>query len=340
MGIVRIALEYALRFAAGGPAGLGPGPLRAAGHRRRRRRAALVAETAAFVWERLQALLLDEGLPFPIVEAALARRAPPTCRRWRRGRASSPLCGGRDFFDDAVTAYNRCASLAAKAGGRRRGASTRPCSPRPPSVNCTPPGRGRAARSLDALAHLELESALEAAAGLRPAVDRYFDDVLVMDDDPAVRANRLAQLRAPSSALLRPELGRVRSPAGEVAGPRTADDATHRGQDLSRGGMMASKYVYGFSEGNKEMKELLGGKGANLAEMTEHRPAGAARASRSPPRSATTTRRTAATPTASTDAGRGGARRTSRPTPASASATPPTRCCCRCAPAPAPACPA
>ncbi len=31
---------------------------------------------------------------------------------------------------------------------------------------------------------------------------------------------------------------------------------------------MAAKYVYDFEEGNKEMKNLLGGKGANLAEMT------------------------------------------------------------------------
>ena len=29
------------------------------------------------------------------------------------------------------------------------------------------------------------------------------------------------------------------------------------------------KYVYAFSEGNKDMRELLGGKGANLAEMTK-----------------------------------------------------------------------
>ena len=28
------------------------------------------------------------------------------------------------------------------------------------------------------------------------------------------------------------------------------------------------KYVYSFHEGNKDMRELLGGKGANLAEMT------------------------------------------------------------------------
>ena len=31
---------------------------------------------------------------------------------------------------------------------------------------------------------------------------------------------------------------------------------------------MARKWVYLFSEGNKDMRELLGGKGANLAEMT------------------------------------------------------------------------
>ena len=31
---------------------------------------------------------------------------------------------------------------------------------------------------------------------------------------------------------------------------------------------MAKKYCYLFTEGNAKMRELLGGKGANLAEMT------------------------------------------------------------------------
>ena len=31
---------------------------------------------------------------------------------------------------------------------------------------------------------------------------------------------------------------------------------------------MSKKYVYLFSEGNAKMREILGGKGANLAEMT------------------------------------------------------------------------
>ena len=36
---------------------------------------------------------------------------------------------------------------------------------------------------------------------------------------------------------------------------------------------MSHKYVYLFSEGDASMRNLLGGKGANLAEMTNHRPA-------------------------------------------------------------------
>src|SRR5688500_20213500 len=31
---------------------------------------------------------------------------------------------------------------------------------------------------------------------------------------------------------------------------------------------MAEKWVYDFAEGSKEMRDLLGGKGANVAEMT------------------------------------------------------------------------
>ena len=31
---------------------------------------------------------------------------------------------------------------------------------------------------------------------------------------------------------------------------------------------MVTQYVYEFAEGNKDQRDLLGGKGANLAEMT------------------------------------------------------------------------
>ena len=45
--------------------------------------------------------------------------------------------------------------------------------------------------------------ALKALAVTKPAVDRFFDDVLVMADDPAVRANRLALLRGVAHTMNR-----------------------------------------------------------------------------------------------------------------------------------------
>jgi len=39
-------------------------------------------------------------------------------------------------------------------------------------------------------------SAYAVLAELRPAVDRFFDDVMVMHEDPRVRDNRLALLRS------------------------------------------------------------------------------------------------------------------------------------------------
>ena len=88
---------------------------------------------------------------------------------------------------------------------------------------------------------------------------------------------------------------------------------------------MADKYVYDFSEGNKDMRELLGGKGANLAEMT----VSACRcppASPSRPRSATTTPQRANTRPASRPRSRPPSRAREEHRQ-EASATRTTRCC-------------
>jgi len=49
----------------------------------------------------------------------------------------------------------------------------------------------------------DFTGALKALATARPAVDRYFDDVMVMADDPAIRANRLALLRGVAATMNR-----------------------------------------------------------------------------------------------------------------------------------------
>jgi len=49
----------------------------------------------------------------------------------------------------------------------------------------------------------DFAGALLALATAKPAVDRFFDDVLVMADDPVVRANRLALLRGVAQTMNR-----------------------------------------------------------------------------------------------------------------------------------------
>ena len=55
----------------------------------------------------------------------------------------------------------------------------------------------------DACAAGDFTGALTALATAKPAVDRFFDDVMVMADDPAVRGNRLALLRGVAATMNR-----------------------------------------------------------------------------------------------------------------------------------------
>jgi len=49
----------------------------------------------------------------------------------------------------------------------------------------------------------DFTSALKSLAGAKPVVDRFFDDVMVMADDPAIRSNRLALLRGVAATMNR-----------------------------------------------------------------------------------------------------------------------------------------
>jgi len=202
MGIVRIALEYALRFPIAGllASAVDQFEIQGAEGLSDERRAAIVAETAAFVRERLQVLLLDEGLPFASVEAALAAPAGDVPALAARARTFAALAG-RAFFEDAVTAYNRCAALAAKDAAARSRAVDPALFEDDAERELAAAVEAARGPLLEALAHLELESAVKEAAGLRPAVDRYFTAVMVMADDAAVRGNRLAQLAAVAALI-------------------------------------------------------------------------------------------------------------------------------------------
>jgi hypothetical protein len=63
-------------------------------------------------------------------------------------------------------------------------------------------------------------------------------------------------------------------PAQSAGSARVRHDLGHAGDRLSSAEVSTvtsgttTKWVYDFSEGSKDQKDLLGGKGANLAEMT------------------------------------------------------------------------
>ena len=248
-GAVRVLLDFwpaGRRRAAAQPARASsprPWPDTRAGSSGRRPRSA--RELEAFLLDRLRYVLVARGFPADEVEAVLGAREP-------------------DALDDPHEALRAAAGAAPRARGGPRGL-------RAPGggVQARQEHPGRAAAAAVDAGLLERGGRARAARGrraprgrrtaatrrgcarspaLRAPVDRFFDDVLVMAEDPQVRANRLGLLGAGPLPLL-----------------------PHRGHFETRR-ISVTQYVYFFgggkADGNKDMKDLLGGKGAGLAEMT------------------------------------------------------------------------
>jgi glycyl-tRNA synthetase beta chain len=148
-------------------------------------RGLLGERAAAFVLDRLEPLLLDEGVTVEEVRAARGSQAAEPVEVAALARALHAFAGpDRDAVRDA---YGRCVRIA----------------------GATPPGTideallsEPAERDL-AGALADPPATLEAAAELAPAVTRFFDDVLVMAPDEAVRQNRLTLVANVAAALRR-----------------------------------------------------------------------------------------------------------------------------------------
>ena len=152
---------------------------------------AVRARIAEFFVTRTAVMLRDEGAGADAVDAVLAAGIDDPMQVIERvGALEHARSEQPELFDDLATAYARAANL------------------REPSVGteCDESLFGSAERALadaiadataavgEALAAGEYAAALEALAGLRGPIDAFFADVLVMADDAALRANRLALL--------------------------------------------------------------------------------------------------------------------------------------------------
>lgn len=178
---------------------------------------AVSARLREFLDDRLPHALRRASVPAGAVRAVLARASAehPVADTWARALALAGAVGTGD-----------CAALAAAAKRVRR--------------ILTPEARGTAAAETDparaaepaerallealaatgsevsqAFARGAYPEAFGALARLGPAVDRFFDEVLVLAEDPAVRANRLALLvRLDALFSEAGDLGEIESDAG------------------------------------------------------------------------------------------------------------------------------
>lgn len=146
----------------------------------------LVGERATeFLLDRLEPLLLEEGVTVEELRAARGSGASEPVAVADLARKLHAFAGpDRDAVRDA---YNRCVRIAGQtpAGEPDPALLTEPAERALADAARTPPG------------------SLDAAAALAPAVDRFFDDVLVMDPDERVRANRLRLVAQTAAALRR-----------------------------------------------------------------------------------------------------------------------------------------
>lgn len=149
-----------------------------------------IVERARFVFrERME-------MPYDEVAAALAAGADDLVDARKRLEALHAVRRTRNFEPLAV-AFKRIRKILEKAGraGELKDAAVRPELFAEQAERALYEEARRVARAAaEQKRSGRYREALEAIAALRPAVDRFFDDVLVMAEDEAVQRNRLALL--------------------------------------------------------------------------------------------------------------------------------------------------
>ena len=142
-------------------------------------------DVRAFVEERFEGLV---DVPVEYVRAARASAAPDLAGV--AGLAKT-LYDERETpsFEGVYTAYERANRLAGRAADEAAEQVDRSLL-REDAERALAEGLASTAVAVDG----DVRKALESGAKLAPLVERFFDEVLVMDEDPAVRANRLRLL--------------------------------------------------------------------------------------------------------------------------------------------------
>lgn len=147
-------------------------------------------ELEAFLLERLRYVLAARGFPADEVEAALGALEPDALddphECWLRLHALHKVRSeAQEDFAHLAVAFKRAKNIL----GQGQAAAVDPRLFEAPAERELHAAVGRLSAQ-----NGDYESSLRSLASLRAPVDRFFDDVLVMAEDPKVRANRLGLL--------------------------------------------------------------------------------------------------------------------------------------------------
>jgi glycyl-tRNA synthetase beta chain len=160
------------------------------------------AEVDRFLAERLRSHLAEQGIATNTLRAVTAGSSGSVADFADRARAV------QSFADDPavsslIAANKRAANLLEQAGGVDLGDVDRSLLQIDAEKDLFEALREARASVDQRLAERDYPAVLEQLAGLRPAVDRFFDDVMVMVDDQPTRENRLALLERLRALFLR-----------------------------------------------------------------------------------------------------------------------------------------
>ncbi len=170
-------------------------------------------DVLSFLRERLRSLVLEQGERPDIAQAVLA--VAPLAPGIVLARAQALRLFGEGPHADALAAANkRIANLLRQASGEEMDSEASGEAATEKAEGALSGALDKALPVLDAaLKERDYAHGLEALAELREPVDRFFDEVLVMDPDPRLRARRLQLLGRLRDAFLRiADIGELQPP--------------------------------------------------------------------------------------------------------------------------------
>jgi glycyl-tRNA synthetase beta chain len=199
-GIVAIALARGFELGLGELMAASVHRLVAQGYDLKRKPLESVPDAVGFVLDRVEPLMLDEGVSVEEIRAARGSGVSgplplaALCRALRDARGSEALAALRD-------AYGRCARIAAKGAAEAATAVDTSLFEMDEERALCAALTVADIEIADAAARRDFTSALDAAAAMVAPIDVYFEAVMVMADDPALRGNRLKLLADVASTL-------------------------------------------------------------------------------------------------------------------------------------------